>query len=576
MKSGAASLQPEDAEQVLEARRAARLVWSSHPSAKDFKDPRRRSFADAVIGELGEELGKTPPLIQQVMAGAASAAEDLNVEPYQGLTEVLQNADDLGATEVRFALRNEGDVQQLLIVHDGDPVTFAHVLPMTLPFLTTKGEDAAQKGRFGIGLKTLARISTRISVHSEPYHFKAEKLVLSVCPSEPEIQNFYNLTRDTLLVLDLKPSFKIEGLKEWFKAWDDDGLLFLNSVRSFRWCELNGNTLDERSVSATSGIAFSFAEGSEEIIDIQQHSMRTKSANWRIFTARLRIPAHLDRAHKAKGESTPISFAIPDSPVQTGFFIAFKTRLQSTLPFSVDAQFDPSTAREELIDNAWNRWLIESLADVVSCVAISLLAKRPSEAWPIIPLSSEKIGTSNDRWPSKEFSEAFKRTREDLAKAQVLMNGILVPIAETSYEDDNLSELLSEADVEALWVGTKAITLDIRDEAGRWRLVLNELGASRTVGFDELLRGMAEGLFAARPVDWWVEAGAKITAIHPDEKIFGAPFLLSTDGQPLACARQGTTARPLVFGEAISSFARRWRLAQQPGFTPPANPRPPP
>lgn len=560
MKSGEGSLQPEDVEQAVEARRAARLVWSSDPSAKDLSDPRRRSFADAVIKELGEELRKTPPLIQQVMAGAASAAEDLNVDPYQGLTEVLQNADDLGATEVRFALRSEGEVQQLLIVHDGDPVTFTHVLPMTLPFLTTKGEDATQKGRFGIGLKTLARISARISVHSEPYHFEAEKLVLSTCPSEPEIPNFYNLTQDTLLVLDLKPSFKIEGLQEWFEAWDDDGLLFLSSVRSFRWCELNGNTIGERSVLATAGTAFSFVKDSEDIIDIQQRSTRTESTNWRIFTARLNIPAHLERAHKAKGESTSISFAVPDSPVRTGFFIAFKTRVQSTLPFSADAQFDPSTAREELIDNAWNRWLIESLANVVRCVAISLLAKRPSEAWRIIPLSSEKIGTSNERWPGKEFSEAFKRTRKDIAKAQVLMNGVLVPIAETSYEDDNLSDLLSEVDVEALWVGTKAITFDVRDEAGRWRLVLNELGVSRTVGFDELLRGMAEGLFAHRPVVWWVEAGAKITAIHPDEKIFGAPFLLSTDGQPLACARQGTTSRPLVFGDAISSFARRWRL----------------
>jgi hypothetical protein len=35
---------------------------------------------------------------------------------------------------------------------------------------------------------------------------------------------------------------------------------------------------------------------------------------------------------------------------------------------------------------------------------------------------------------------------------------------------------------------------------------------------------------------------------------------LSTSGQPLACARQGSTSRPLVFGDAISLFARRWNL----------------
>lgn len=560
MKSVSASLQPDDDEKAMEARRAAQLVWANEPSIKDLIDPRRRSFADAVIHELGEALRQTPPLIQQVMAGAASAAEDLNVEPYQGLTEVIQNADDLGATEVRFALRDAGDTRQLLIVHDGAPVTFAHVLPMTLPFLTTKGEDATQKGRFGIGLKTLARISARISVHSEPYHFKAEKLVLSICEPEQSHPNFYNPATDTLLVLDLKPSFQLDGLEEWFKAWDDDSLLFLGSVRSFRWCELDGSTREARAVSATPWEAFLFEEGSNDIVDIQQRSIRTEDANWRIFTAFLRIPAHLERAHKAKGETTPISFAVPDKACTTGFFIAFKTRVQTTLPFSVDAQFDPSTAREELIDNAWNRWLIEALASVVRTVAIALLSQNPQAAWSVIPLSSEKIGTSYDRWPSKEFLEAFKNTRAEIAKSQLLMNGSRVPLAKTSYEDENLSDLLSPADVEALWVGTKAITPDARDKAGRWRLVLNELGASRTAGFDELLRGMAEGLFSSKPVDWWVEAGAQITATHPDEKIFGAPFLLSIDGQPLACTRQGATSRPLVYGDSISWFARRWRL----------------
>jgi hypothetical protein len=89
---------------------------------KSIKDPREVSFAGAVIEEFGRALSRTPALIQQVMAGAASAAEDLNVEPYQGLIEVLQNADDLGAKEVRFAVREFGKDRQLLVVHDGAPV----------------------------------------------------------------------------------------------------------------------------------------------------------------------------------------------------------------------------------------------------------------------------------------------------------------------------------------------------------------------------------------------------------------------------------------------------------------------
>jgi hypothetical protein len=138
---------------------AAQLIWNDETGTVHPQDPRHPVFARAVVDEFAKSLAKTPPVLRKVMKGASSAAEDLNVEPFQGLIEVIQNADDLKAKEVRFALRSEDEHQQLLIVHDGSPVTCGHVLAMTLPFLTTKQQDADQKGRFGIGLKTLARIS---------------------------------------------------------------------------------------------------------------------------------------------------------------------------------------------------------------------------------------------------------------------------------------------------------------------------------------------------------------------------------------------------------------------------------
>jgi hypothetical protein len=63
-----------------------------------------------------------------MMRGAAAAAEDLNVEPFQGLTEVIQNADDLRAWEARFAFRDTDASRELLIVHNGQPVACQHVL----------------------------------------------------------------------------------------------------------------------------------------------------------------------------------------------------------------------------------------------------------------------------------------------------------------------------------------------------------------------------------------------------------------------------------------------------------------
>jgi hypothetical protein len=105
-------------------------------------------------------------LIKRMIDRAAAGAEDLAVEQFQGIVEVIQNADDVRATEVRFALREMAEERQLLIVHNGQPVTCHNVLGMALPYLTTKTERLDQRGRFGIGMKTLKRIADAVSIHS--------------------------------------------------------------------------------------------------------------------------------------------------------------------------------------------------------------------------------------------------------------------------------------------------------------------------------------------------------------------------------------------------------------------------
>jgi hypothetical protein len=241
-----------DERQAIEGARAADLIWQDHTDARRILDPRTRTFANAVITGLSRALATMPGAIGQVVKGAASAAEDLNVEPFQGLVEIIQNADDLGATEVRFALREKEDRTQLLVVHNGRHVVCHDVLAMALPYLTTKRDDPNQKGRFGIGLNTLARISTRMLVHSKPYHFSLEHLAIDITAPENALDHFYAPASDTLIVLDLNSGFRKEALRQWFDDWDEDGLLFLSSVCRFRWCDLVGRTIAEKSADVSS------------------------------------------------------------------------------------------------------------------------------------------------------------------------------------------------------------------------------------------------------------------------------------------------------------------------------------
>ncbi|ATE65258.1 hypothetical protein COO09_24345 [Rhizorhabdus dicambivorans] len=183
-----------------QGREAALLIWNDDPAAASIDDPRDPEFSSGVLVGLSLAMARAPGLMRKVVRHAAAAAEDLNVEAFQGIVEVLQNADDLNATNVRIALRGGNAERQLLIVHDGSPVSCHHVLAMTLPYLTTKSDDAEQKGRFGIGLKTLRRISTRVAIHSAPYHFSAQGLDVVAEPVAEPIPFFYDPAVDTMLV----------------------------------------------------------------------------------------------------------------------------------------------------------------------------------------------------------------------------------------------------------------------------------------------------------------------------------------------------------------------------------------
>ena len=261
---------------------AARQIWKRGRQAEDLVDPRTPAFARAVIEGLAAALASSPETIKEMMENALHAAADLNIGPFQGLVEVIQNADDLGATEVRFALREQGGSQQLLVVHDGLPVTCQHLLGMALPYLTTKTNRVDQRGRFGIGLKTLNRIAEAIAVHSAPYHFSGNQLSLASLDPEPGLDAFYDPAADTLLVLDLKADFDELALKEWFDAWEDDGLLFLGSVGHFRWCTIQGKTIAAKTLIFESWQEAVFASLNDGVSRIIQRQVRSATRAWTV------------------------------------------------------------------------------------------------------------------------------------------------------------------------------------------------------------------------------------------------------------------------------------------------------
>ena len=124
--------------------------------------------AHAATRRLGELYGEIAGSVADALDRARESGELLSSDRLQGLAEIVQNADDVGASQVRILLRSN----DLLVGHNGSPLRLRHVLGLAMPWLSTKGSEADTTGRFGIGLMTLRSLSTTLEVLCDPYYVR--------------------------------------------------------------------------------------------------------------------------------------------------------------------------------------------------------------------------------------------------------------------------------------------------------------------------------------------------------------------------------------------------------------------
>src|SRR4051794_8158339 len=108
---------PVDDATLREAgRRAAELAWQAADDRPiEIKDPLRPEFAVAALQRLEQLQLEAPGVMRRVLEGSDQGAEGLNADP---LAEVVQNADDAEAREVRIAVV-ESPRPTLLVAHAG-------------------------------------------------------------------------------------------------------------------------------------------------------------------------------------------------------------------------------------------------------------------------------------------------------------------------------------------------------------------------------------------------------------------------------------------------------------------------
>ena len=461
-------------ESILLAREAAEQLFNaSGPSSPSVYEPRSFRAARAAVHRLEELFEQLPGSVAEALEAAGSSGELLSSDRLQGLAEILQNADDAGAPEVRLLLRDD----DLLMGHNGEGMRLRHVLGVALPWFSTKRAEAGSFGRFGIGLSALRSISSVIEVHCSPYHVRLGQPILSSI-DPPALPAGFDEEGWTVFRVSLtRGGVALDELAEWIERWGDAGLLFLRNVAQVTLRGPAGETVRRLSVSRDAAKPIRPA-GSAEFLEI--YRQRVKAADgrsWMVYSADVPSPPGVSRAQNKKVDPmTPVGVALPLHRASAGQIYAGLPVVNSPLPVFLNAQFDPLTSRRDLANTPWNRALVPLVAHIWSHAAVDMFSLEPATAWPAMP-----VGLGSDAEQASPLVGRLSVAIVDISRTfvasrvRVYVHGRgRFGLAQLAVEAGPLEGVVTEDETATLLSMPATLPKSVRDGDGKWRAVLDD------------------------------------------------------------------------------------------------------
>ncbi|WBC08908.1 hypothetical protein [Micromonospora sp. WMMA1947] len=434
--------------------------------------PEDEAAADAGVIALVERLHSLPKSIRSALKRAGDSAAYLSDDRLQGLAELIQNADDLGATEATIAV--DSPRSRLLFSHNGAALTLHDVWALAIPWLSLKASDDEKLGRFGIGLKTLHALSDVLEVYQG--HFRVRFTSHTIRPLGEHIGWPRPNSSLTTFVIPFSPGdVSSDDAAKWLKQWDDAGLLFLRNLSTVR-------LVDE---SRREIVRLQLAYGPEDVLELSGgHTSRRRvtaadGRQWLVYNRNAASPDGAERFGKAQGARTPLAFAFALFEGDTGHIHVGLPVREVGLPFRLLAQFDPQPSRRDIAsDGDWNLKLIPLLSDLWRDAALDVFQLAPAQGWAIIPTKAEFEADGRTTGPLRAGFEEhlIHRARIEFAAALTLDDaGTTYPLRDLAYEAAELTAVLSPEDVRLVSEQPGILAETARSDDDRWREVLDDL-----------------------------------------------------------------------------------------------------
>jgi hypothetical protein len=329
--------------------------------------------------------------------------------------ELIQNAEDAGATELTFELFGD----RLEVRHDGRPFTAADVRGICGVSQGTKAEDLTQIGKFGIGFKSVYAYTNTPRIYSSDEHFRIEKYVrpYSVDPlDKPAAETLFVFPFDRT---EVPATVAVEEISAALGSMDVETLLFLRSIQRVRigGPQTAGAVLERTSTAR--------AQSSRHIMLTSRLGAGRRDQEWLIWHRQLDAvgqPGHrveiafmahtgIDARRLARRESSPL-------------VVFFPTQKETFLGFLIQGPYRTTPARDNVPESdPWNQALVRETASLLAEVLADL---RDSGLLTVDILQALPVDAARFP-PGSMFRPVFDSARN------ALIEGKLIPSAAGGY-----------------------------------------------------------------------------------------------------------------------------------------------
>lgn len=275
--------------------------------------------------------------------------------------ELVQNAEDAGATELTFTLHSD----RLEVRHNGRAFTEADVRGICGIDESTKTEDLTKIGKFGIGFKSVYAFTRRPEIHSDDEHFCIERYVRPhAAPAKPVALG------ETLFVLpfdhaELAPALACSEIGEALKNLDLNTMLFLRSIGRVN---LSGDGIADAALERT---ATQRSDRCDHVV-LTETADEVETSQWYVWSRNVAIDG-------AAGLRVQVAFAVaPDGSSvmrlnESPLVVFFPTEKETYLGFLAQAPYRTTPARDNIPHHDdWNQRLVEETGQLLRTALVDL------------------------------------------------------------------------------------------------------------------------------------------------------------------------------------------------------------